>query len=33
MTTATQRHAAPRLTYRTIDSPVGHLTLAGPALP
>ena len=29
MTTATQRNAAQRLTYRTIDSPVGNITLAG----
>ena len=29
MTTTTQSRAAQRLTYRTIDSPVGRLTLAG----
>ena len=29
MTTTTHSHAAQRLTYRTIDSPVGSLTLAG----
>jgi len=29
MTTTTHSHAAQRLTYRTIDSPVGSITLAG----